>query len=227
MSQLAKLFRQLAELERTEIPWDLIEKFRNKKKCVHVYEHTGIEYACIYCGVFRPMPVYILDKQNLIDFWPRSYARKQYFDSMFKKLSGLELLTLSDDCMIELTKAVPSPGDWYEVYHTYRKFDLKEWWTGWNHHRPNVQNFGLKPSHHQLLLYIDSQWDHGERVKKKINVYYCLFKIVQLKGDPTDWVPMKLRCIAITRLDKEWQSICKKFNWKFIPTEKSLAKILW
>jgi len=227
MSKIAKLFRKIANGEETEIPWDLILSSQKKKKCLHVFEHTGVEHACIYCGLIPNVTVFVLNTSELIDFWPRSYARKQYFDAMFTKLNGMEKPYLPLDFQLEFIKTIENPGDWYQVYHAYRDYGLKDWWTGWNFLRPNSNAFGLKPIHHSLLLYIDARWDHAERIKKKINVFYCLYKIVQLQEDPVDWVPMKLRTIALTRLDEEWNLICKKFNWKFIPTEKKLTKFNW
>ena len=81
-----------------------------------------------------------------------------------------------------------------------------------------------EPIHYKLLCYVDNKWDESSRAKKKINVFYTLYKIVELTGKDVRWVPMKLRLIALARLDSEWEQICAKLGWIFIPTSKRLQK---
>jgi len=218
------------------------EKAREKFKpilndncnCIHnlVLDETYGEYVCDRCSViFTNKPDFIFDKNHTVEFWPRQYARTQYFDALFDKIHGKERIKGSDQFIDELKDSMPNPGDWYQVYRKYKEWGVQEWWVGWNsicdYYTLNTQRIDMDPIHYKLMLYVDANWHNDTRSKKKFNVFYMLFKIVEMTGHNTNWVPMKLRPIALERLDQEWKEICKKFNWNFKPSNLTLKQIQW
>ncbi len=197
------------------------------KECVHMIHYIGGDYVCEMCGQIFDNLKYIPETEGMMSWWPRNYTRITYFKNLFDKILGLEEIYLPLYFLIELENEIPNPGNWYQVYQVYKKFDLKNWWIAWNKMKIINRSIDMNPSHYQTILYVDDKWNNSTRAKKKLNVFYMLFKIVELSGHNTDWVPFKLRSVAIIRLDLEWKNICEKFNWNFIPTSKSLKNIQW
>jgi len=195
-------------------------------------DDTYGEFVCDRCGeIFLNRPDFILDKTHTIEFWPRQYARTQYFDALFDKINGKDRLQATEQFLDELKEEMPNPGDWYQVYRKYKELNIQEYWIGWNsvcdYHTLNTNRIDMTPVHYNLMLYVDANWQNVSRSKKKFNVFYMLFKIVEMTGHNTDWVPMKLRPIALNRLDTEWKEICNKFNWKYQPSNMTLKQIKW
>lgn len=199
----------------------------NEGNCYHEIIFDQYEYVCIHCGVVDPIPYYVIDPDARFIYWPRKYERIQYFDSLFDIILGHDHIELPNSYLDQLFSEMKCPCDWYEVYHQYKEWDLAPWWTSFFVMTWNKDKITFNHTHKNLMLFIDEHWEGSERNKKKINVFYMLFKIVELTQCDNDWVPMKLRSIAITRLDEEWKKICDSFNWTFIPTSKSLKKINW
>lgn len=195
------------------------------KNCWHDWSFQRGELVCTTCGLINlHEQLFVVDRIVIYEFWPRTYLRRQYFDSLFNKITGKEPLEYSDKHRFEFIQEMPDPCDWYQVYQQFKEYSLKDWWTCWNVFSYCEKLIDYKPIHYKLLCYIDNHWENNERAKKKINVFYTLFKIVEMTECNVRWVPMKLRLIAITRLDEEWKEICHKLGWKFKPTNKKLTK---
>lgn len=196
-----------------------------KKKCWHNWTYLNGDIVCKMCGLINTKLCVITPDRNVnFEFWPRTYLRQQYFDALFNKITGRDPLLYSDTGRLELIKDMPEPCDWYEVYQKFKEWSLKDWWICWNVFSYCDKYIDYKPIHYKLLCYVDNKWEDSNRSKKKINVFYTLYKIVELTECSVRWVPMKLRLIALTRLDSEWKQICEKLGWKFIPTSKKLEK---
>jgi len=202
-------------------------KRKNEGYCFHEWDFWEPEPTCVHCSVIDKHPEWILEKTPLCISWPRNYARTQYFDSLFHKINGVEKIPWCDSWLDELCEKVPAICNWYDIYHVFKKEHLEEWWIAWNLISCNEDKITMKPIHYKYLLYIDDHWQNSTRTKKKLNVFYMLYKVVEMCGDSTDWVPMKLRKTTLEKLDKEWKSICEQEHWKFISTPKILKEIHW
>lgn len=213
-------------MEHSDVPINFSE-FR-RKGCWHQWKYENGDMLCPYCGIIQTKQITaVRDPECTFVWWPRKYLRKQYYETLFNKIRGVDMFEFGDRYRDELIASVPEPADWYDIYQTFKAWNLKEWWTCWNVICWQDKKIDYHKKHYDLLLYIDEYWTESTRSKKKINVFYMLFKVVELCGDSVHWVPMKLRTIALTRLDAEWKLICEKFNWKFIPTSKKLNKYKW
>jgi hypothetical protein len=214
-----------------DIPQSRIRKwfeYIRAGNCYHRFEFHGFEYVCINCGLIQDMPQYVTETFHTMEVWPRNYARKQYFDLLLAKIKGFDRMNVSEEFREEFVADVPNPCDWYTVYQRYKAWDLKDWWIGWNFFNDSYgKGVRLRNCQYRLMLFVDEYWEDSTRAKKKLNVFYMMYKIVEMTKDNTDWIPMKLRSIAITRLDEEWKQICDKFNWPFVPSRKTLKKIRW
>lgn len=212
------LEKEIKEINLNDIP-------THGKSCWHDWRFESGELVCTTCGLINKNEQFFVVEQSVnFEFWPRTYLRQQYFNSLFNKISGREPLDYSDTYRFELIKEMPDPCDWYQVYQKFKEWQLKDWWICWNVFSYCEKLIDVKPLHYKLLCYVDNQWEDSKRCKKKMNVFYMLYKIVEMTGCEVRWVPMKLRLIAITRLDEEWKDICNKLGWKFIPTNKKLTK---
>ncbi len=216
--------RQYTENEDYSIPIDFSE-LKKHKGCWHDWVYYMGEFACKHCGIVNvKKQIIVSDKTLNYEFWPRTYLRQQYFESLFNKITGKDPLEYSDTWRFKFVQEMPEPCDWYQVYQKFKEWGLKDWWICWNVFSWCEKLIDYKPIHYKLLCYVDNKWDDSQRAKKKINVFYTLYKIVELTGCQVRWVPMKLRLIALSRLDSEWEQICAKLGWKFIPTRKNLEK---
>lgn len=223
-------------------------KFDTDLICYHDWDTDPCEITCMKCGAIKNLQIYTIDKSCMIEFWPRQYVRKDYYTNIFNKIVGIERIIISDQHREWLVADIPNPGDWYQVYQKFKVWDLQDWWTSWNILCDNPTRIDLRPEHLNLLMFVDAKWKPNEpdpveelinlnpilvkcnyekRAKKKLNVFYMLYKIVEMTGHDVTWIPLKLRSICIEKLDEEWKEICKKFNWKFIKTKKTLQKINW
>lgn len=221
-------------------------KFDTDTICYHNWDSDPYEISCMKCGLIRDFQIYTIDKNCTFEPWPRQYVRTAYYTNLFGKICGIDLFPLSDYHRELLVRDIPNPGDWYQVYQKFKEWDLQDIWTSWNILCDNPKRIDLDKVHWKLLVYVDEYWKPNEeendfdefgetlniikyekRNKKKLNVFYMLYKIVEMTGYDTSWVPLKLRSICIEKLDEEWKAICKKFNWKFIKTNTILQKIYW
>lgn len=222
--------------------------------CVHEWDTDPCEVCCMKCGLIQNFQIYTIDKSCMIEFWPRQYVRTDYYHHLFNKIVGIEKILISDQHREWLVADIPNPGDWYQVYQKFKNWDLQDWWTSWNILCDNPSRIDFHPEHLNLLIYVDAYWkpsllnnteeeekeetmsltsavhstcNYEKRSKKKLNVFYTLYKIVEMTGYDVTWIPLKLRSICIEKLDEEWKEICFKFNWKFIKTKQILQKIYW
>lgn len=226
-----KWFKRLTNLDCNQITQDQVNQWYNLKqqgKCIHNIQYTDQgDYACSNCHrIMENIPQFVIpDQEGMFEMWPRNYARTQYFDNLFDKIYGFNLPCWPDPYIQELIETIGVEADWYDIYQIFKSFQLKDYWISWN----KIINYPIQshPKIYQKLLYVDEHWEDSERMKKKLNVFYMLYKLCELENFDVQWIPMKLRHIAITRLDLEWKEICLKFNWKFIPTNKKLKKYIW
>lgn len=218
------------EIELNEENFKKLKRFLKRKQqgiCSHEWDFWEPEPACIHCATIDKHPEWIFEKVPLTISWPRNYARTQYFDHLFQKINGMEKIPWCDSWLDELCNKVPSICNWYDIYHIFKKENLEEWWIQWNVISHNEQKITIQPIHYNYLLYIDEHWTNSTRTKKKLNVFYMLYKVVEMTGYSTDCVPMKLRKPTLEKLDKEWKNICEQEHWKFIPSQKTLKEIEW
>lgn len=198
--------------------------------CKHVWYYDGGDHLCQKCYLVGSIPCYEKDLNCNYEFWPRNYDRLTYFQKIFGIISGHPKLYISDQSHEELIREIGELSDWYHVYQIFKKFDLKDWWTSWIIMSDNPRRIHdhAKPYHFSMVYYVDNHYiEDTKRKKKKMNVLYVLYKIVELYNDNVSWVPFKLRSSSIERLDEEWKIVCKCFGWKFIPTCKTLKKFDW
>ena len=52
------------------------------------------------------------------------------------------------------------------------------------------------------------------------NILYTMYKCAQLLEMETDWIPMKLTPLAVSRNDDNWVDVCVIEDFEFIPTPK-------
>lgn len=205
-----------------------------KIKCRHSWYYDGGDYQCEICNLIGDIPCYEKDPNATYVFWPREYDRLNYFNKIFDIMTGKcpchVIQNENEKEREDLVQHIGLISDWYEVYQVFKKFDLKEWWTAWNIISDNPRRIEeLKPHHIQVLYYIDNIYSDLTHIrkKKKMNVFFMLYKIVERYGDDVSVVPLKLRSTCIERLDEEWKVVCQLLNWEFKPTRKSLQKINW
>lgn len=214
----------------------MVQRKKQSKKCLnkdfgckHSWEYDLREYCCTKCYEICDIPIYQKYKEATWDPWPRQYLRKDYFKTLFDKISGYDLIYLPDLHKESLIASIPNPSDWYQIYQIFKQWDLQDYWTCWNILIKN--KIDMTHQHYNTLLYIDAMWSEFNhenlRVKKKINVFYLLFKIIELSGNNINWIPMRLRPNSIIKLDQEWKLICEKLNLKFMPTQTTLIKFTW
>lgn len=195
----------------------------------HRMVFESFEYVCTKCGLIDN-PEMVTETCVMIDFWPRTYARSQYFTTLFRRMFGLDgdICYITEQMREELVANIPNPGDWYQVFQTYKRYDLQEWWTSWNimSDNPRRAKDGMIGNIVPMFRWIDNEWNNNER-KKKINVFFMLYKVVELNKGDVSWVPMKLRPICLKNLDEEWKLVCSTLKLQYIPTKLTLEKFKW
>ncbi|ETO13433.1 hypothetical protein RFI_23940, partial [Reticulomyxa filosa] len=186
--------------------------------CEHEFEMISGDSVCIKCGGF-------IESQDLVNDWapvkeafylPRVYSRDMYFDKKVCAWLKEDNLFNTAGTFISL-ETLQCPCTWKEkVFYGFYSFNWIE------------PDYTEEDS--QIVNKIDQAFEelskrYKWKLKKKLNIYYVLSKVIQLRGGDYKLVPNKLTEASLKKLDLYWKNVCDEFGWNFIPSE--LVKLDW
>lgn len=166
---------------------------------------------------------------NVCVTYPTVYLRTQYYDLLLpawrdgvhkKRRKNL------DHDIINHIKDNRQPMSWKEIFEMYKKIyrlgttniflihcNVLGIWVDW------------LPCDKQMLKYLDYMFhiykdEFKWTVKYQLNMWYLVYKIIQLRYGIVELVPLKLMPGTIKRLEIKWKQICNYENWLFMPYEE-------
>ncbi|ETO19858.1 hypothetical protein RFI_17366 [Reticulomyxa filosa] len=194
-------------------------------ECEHDFVLMSGDSVCVKCGSFVP-------NQDLVNEWapqkpepfylPRKYDRGMYFDK--KVAAWLKVDNIfNTEGTITLLEKLKCPCTWKEVFDYFKgSKDGNKYYMGFIHFIGWVPDFGEDDS--AMIDKIDQAFEEIKqkykwKIKKKINIYFLVYKVVQMRGGNASLVPNKLTLSSLKKLDVLWKDICDVFGWMFIPSE--------
>lgn len=241
----SKKFKKCIFVDLPDFEKELIKNIQDEllgppihNSCSHLFEcHHGTCYerTCVRCGLvtnnhFQMRHDQEWKKEKPKFELPRVYDRHMYYK---KKLSWW-LETKQDidrehaHMMQEKLLELPCPCTWKQIFDSFKTGDKKE-----NREYAFILHFlKIKPDfvfedEENLckvdLFFSEFSIKYHWSIKKKFNIYYLLYKVIQMRGGKYQYVPNKLTQVTMDEYDMKWKLICDEFEWYFIPS----TVVLW
>ena len=238
---------------RCEMCWKRLEKvgiFKNEEeeekkkerekrgiceKGMHEFEFViGDGYACVKCGWMDL--IYSFDYNDeevgggkkVRRVWPRKYIRSMYMD---KKLESwvkpqVDFLVYGKR---DILPRIKNPTTWKEIYDEFKSFPDRSLfpiilsWMG-------IGKVDFREEDKEVMETVDKYFEVWNeefewKMKKKFNIFYVIYKAIQMRGGRCELVPNKMALTTLKAYDKKWKRVCGDMQWKFVESE--VEKIQW
>src|SRR5690606_1255399 len=173
-----------------------------------------------------------------------------YIDTFFKAIEELDennkFNPLLDDIYLKIIERVPEHEfTWNDVYNAYKEEGYggssniihKDRWMAFGR-VIRLQKFLPEEIHFYYLvkIYLELYFTHEKRICKlyeldtdnlRLNNSYVLYKLLQMHGVDTRWVPLKRSVKVIEKMDEKWIYVCKYFSWKYMPVYNTPINVCW
>ncbi|ETO12467.1 hypothetical protein RFI_24911 [Reticulomyxa filosa] len=191
------------------------------KTCDHKWDRRHGYSSCVRCAFSVMDPEYVFEYAKPAFYLPMVYVRKQYF--MKKIREWTDPMPIQTNIMCIMLERVPCPCSWKNIFDAFKadKRHRKDF-TYFLHFLGEELDYTDEDA--MRCDMVDNSFDELKEkfkwtIKKKFNIYYLLYKIIQMRGGKTYLVPNKLSKSALDKYDVLWAQVCEAFGWQFIVSD--------
>lgn len=203
----------------------LTRTLKPKKTCHHrIYmDYDTGDQVCLKCYQIVDK-IYINEnfkiKNNDILIWNRDYDKDRWILESLDYMKGDHNDKLNTVVWYDLCKEVPNPCTWYDIYQTFHKCGLTDFWICF----PSY--VGMKVPITKTVLYMTMQYSSLGYTKYRISFMYLMYKFAQMENEDTAiYVPLKGSKAWVKKTDAWWKTVCEQKEWVFYPTK--MHKLFW